>query len=389
MTLVLADRVWDGTADAVIDRGFVAIDGATIAAVGRQADLGTGFADHERVELPAGATVVPGLIDCHQHLIFNCVGTLEEQVAGIDDETLTNRARAAAARALAGGVTTLRDLGDRGFVTLGLRDDPSLPTILAAGPPLTRLGGHCWYLGGECTGKDELRRAVRERAERGCDVVKVMVTGGSLTPTFPMSEAQFSADEVTAIVDEADRAGLPVAAHCHGVAGIVQALDAGVDTIEHCSFMTASGKSEPVDTVLERLAVADVAISLTLGRLPGMPPPPSIAAHLPVLHNTLGRVHAMGATIVAGSDAGIAPLKPHDVLPHAMNDFSDAGIGAVDGLRALTSVAAKVLGVAGRKGALAPHYDADLIAVDGDPISDPQSLANVSAVWRGGVRVNG
>ena len=158
-------------------------------------------------------TILPGLVDAHQHLCFDGNGTLEVQVTGIDDEALLERARNAARRALLGGVTTLRDVGDRDFVTLALRNDPSLPTILAAGPPLTVDGGHCWYLGGACANDRDLRRAVDERAERDCDVVKVMVTGGVHTPTYPMWASQFDLEQLRLIVDTAHAAGMPVAAH--------------------------------------------------------------------------------------------------------------------------------------------------------------------------------
>ena len=173
------------------------------------------------------ATLLPGLIDCHQHLCFDGDGTLEEQVTGVDDDALVVRARTSAQRALQAGVTTVRDLGDRGYVTLGLREDPSLPTILASGPPLTRTGGHYWFLGGICAGETDLRRAVAERHERGCDVVKVMATGGHGTPTVPMWASQFSAEELRIVVEEAHGRGLPVAAHCHGRMGIEWAAEAG------------------------------------------------------------------------------------------------------------------------------------------------------------------
>ena len=137
-----------------------------------------------------------------------------------------------------------------------------------------------------------------------------------------------------------------MAAPCHGVDGIVQALDAGADSIEHCSFQTASGKIQPVPSVLDRLAAADVAVSATLGRQPGMPLPPRIAANIDLIIETPGRLHAMGATVVAGTDGGISPPKPHDVLRYALADFIGGGVSALDGLRAMTSVAAKVCGVA-------------------------------------------
>ncbi|MEY2398772.1 MAG: hypothetical protein QOJ00_1946 [Actinomycetota bacterium] len=383
MTLLIADQVWDGTAHAAIDSGFVEFDGATVIATGSVADLGSRADD--ATSLPRGTTLMPGLIDAHQHLVFDGVGTLEEQVAGIDDNGLTDRCRANAELALRAGITTIRDLGDRGFVTVGLSEHGhSLPTILPAGPPLTRVGGHCWYLGGECDGVDALRRAVRDRVERGCKVVKVMTTGGGMTPTFPMWQAQFSDAEVRAIVDEAHSAGLPVAAHCHGLAGIVQALDAGADTIEHCTFITESGRCEPQDDVMQRIAASDVVVSATVGHLPGFDPPPFVTANLEIMFGTFRTMRELGATIVGGTDAGVGPAKPHNVLPTAMEDFAEIGMNNVEALRALTSVAAKTVGVGDRKGRLAPGYDADVIAVNGDPTTDANALGNVTQVWRAG-----
>jgi imidazolonepropionase-like amidohydrolase len=221
-------RLFDGDrqlspATVLVDDGVIVAAGVVVPETVATVDLGD-------------VTLLPGLIDCHQHLCFTGKGTFEEQFSGVEDDALMVRARAAAERALQAGVTTVRDLGDRGYVTLGLRADPSLPTIVASGPPLTRDGGHCLFLGGICTDEADLGRAVSQHHERGCDVVKVMATGGRGTPTFPMWKPQFSLEELRFVVEEAHRRGLPVAAHCHGIAGIEWALDAGVDTIEHCSF---------------------------------------------------------------------------------------------------------------------------------------------------------
>jgi imidazolonepropionase-like amidohydrolase len=218
-------------------------------------------------------------------------------------------------------------------------------------------------------------------------VVKVMVTGGGLTPTFPMWETQFSASEIQAVVDEAHRAGLPVAAHCHGVAGIEQALDSGADSIEHCTFMTASGRCVPVDSVLHRLATSHVPVSITTGRLPDIPLPPLIANNVDVIVGTRRRLRELGATIVVGTDAGINPGKPHDVVSHALADLVAFGMTPIDGLQSLTTVAAKVCGVADRKGKLAAGFDADLVAVAGDPRHDVNALTSVVRVWRAGREV--
>lgn len=249
MQALRAARIFDGQR---------MLSGATLLFDGdRVVGIGTPPANCKAVDL-GDATLLPGMIDCHQHLVFDGNGTLEEQVTGADDATLLDRARAAARHALLGGVTTLRDLGDRGYVSLALRGDPSLPTILASGPPITPVRGHCWYLGGEAAGERELRRAVRGRAERGCDAVKVMASGGGMTPTWPLWKPQYTLTELKAIVDEAHSLGLPVAAHCHAVESVEQALDARADSLEHCTFTTAELRSEPDEVLLARITQARV-----------------------------------------------------------------------------------------------------------------------------------
>jgi imidazolonepropionase-like amidohydrolase len=228
---------------------------------------------------------------------------------------------------------------------------------------------------------------VAERAERHCDLVKVMVTGGYHTPTYPMWASQFSLHELRVVADESHRAGLPVAAHCHGIEGIEAALDAGVDSIEHCTFSTQRARPEPNEGLLQRLAASGVAISPSIGRLPDHPIPPDQATGWTIVLGAWGRLHELGAPLVAGTDAGIGAHKPHDVLPYALVDLIQCGNIPVEGLRALTTVAAKVCGVADRKGRLAPGFDADIIAVNGDPLTDPNALAAVTAVWRAGKRV--
>jgi imidazolonepropionase-like amidohydrolase len=376
---VRAARLFDG--DRMVAPANVLIEGGTII------DVGVSVPDSISTVDLGDATLLPGLIDCHQHLCFDRVGTLEQQVSGINDDRLLARARENAQRALRGGITTLRDLGDRGFVTLALRDDPTLPTILTAGPPVTSPSGHCWYLGGECAGTVELRRAVAARAEAGCDVVKVMVSGGYHTPTVPMWDSQFDPDDLRLVVGDAHRRGLPVAAHCHGNDAIAQALSAGADSIEHCTFFVEGFRSDPPDELIERLAKSGVVISATLGRLPDVPVPPLVTANAPILNEARRRLHELGATIVVGTDAGISEPKPHDVMPHAMSDLVAGGMTPLEALRALTSVAARALSVDGHKGRLASGFDADLIAVDGDPLADPLALTSIIAVWRAGQRV--
>jgi imidazolonepropionase-like amidohydrolase len=370
-----AAGVFDG--ERFVDRPTVLVDGGRVVAVGVALP-----GSIEVVDLGA-ATIMPGFVDCHQHLCFDGVGTLEEQVARVDDGELAGRARGAARRAALGGVTTLRDLGDRSFVTLGLRGDPGLPTILAAGPPITPVEGHCWFLGGETTGAPALLAAVRDRAERGCDVVKVMVTGGAMTPTFPLWKSQFSDDEVRLVVDEAHRLGLPVAAHCHGVDGIRTAVAVGVDTIEHCTFFTDAMVSSPPTDLLDDLAASGIALSATIGALPDRVLPPTWAEAAVVVAGAQGHVHRGGGVVVVGTDAGINVFKPHDVMPWAFGPLRAIGMSIVEAMRAMTSAGADAIGAAG-KGRLAAGADADMLALDGDPRTDDTAIRRVERVWIGG-----
>lgn len=378
MIVLEADRLFDG--DRIVTPGRVAIVDGSVVAVG--ADV-VGEPDRRL----AGHTLLPGFVDCHQHLVFDGDGTFEEQVGRCDDDGLRERARANAMLALAGGVTTLRDLGDRGFVTLDLRGDPDLPTILAAGPPLTIVQGHCWYLGGECADGAALLAGVRERHERGCDVVKIMATGGAGTPTVPGWVSQFELDDLRRAVDEAHRLGLPVAAHCHGEDGIGRAVDAGVDTIEHCTFMSADLDPDPDPALLERLAASGIVLSATIGECPaGPPPPPMIARILPKVREIHARLRELGVRIVVGTDAGITAAKPHDVARYAMSALLDLGMTPIAALHAMTAGGGAAIGRpdAGR---IAPGLPADLVAVPGDPTIDPGAVLTIAGVWKTGRRV--
>jgi imidazolonepropionase-like amidohydrolase len=291
--------------------------------------------------------------------------------------------------ALRGGVTTIRDLGDRGYLSLGLRGQPGLPTILAAGPPITTHGGHCHYLGGAAAPTiTEVRAAVREHAARGVDVIKIMASGGNLTPGSRQDLAQFPPEVLRAAVQEAHRLGLPVTAHAHGTGAIADAVAAGTDGLEHVSFWTEHGVDAP-GHLIQLIAERRIIVGATVGMVPvpGMTPPPELARRLPGIMANTRRLHEAGALIVAGTDAGIAPVKPHDAVRHAPAMLRQLGFGQAEALRAITSVAAGVCGLAHCKGRIAAGCDADLLAVDGDPIADPDALHRIRAVYARGAAV--
>lgn len=391
MNIVLrAAWLFDGTADTLLPDPVVIIDGGTIAAVGTALPVPEGATV---VDLGA-ATILPGLVDTHVHLAFDASTDPVGNLAARDDTEAVAAMTAAARHATRGGVTTVRDLGDRGYLSLGLRaaarSDPTLPTIVASGPPITSPAGHCHYLGGAAAaGVDGIRAAVRERAERGTDIIKIMASGGNLTPGSRPEVSQFGPGELRAAVDEAHRLGLPVTAHAHGTQAIIDALAAGVDGLEHVSFMTADSVDPIPDAVLDAIVTRRVVLGATVGFVPtpGFSPPPAVLSRMPLMAAGLSRMHAAGAVMTTGTDAGIGPIKPPDVVRWAVGQLAGIGMTPAGALRAATSLAAAACGLGDRKGRLAAGYDADILAVDGDPLTDPEALHRIRAVYVRGVPV--
>ena len=176
----------------------------------------------------------------------------------------------------------------------------------------------------------------------------------------------------------------PITAHAHGPAGIADAVAAGVDGVEHCTFVTAGGVELDERTV-DRMAVAGTAVGATEAWLPDGPPLPAVAAgRLEQCWANFARMHRAGVWVVCCSDAGIGHRKPHDVLPHGVILFASLGFSTVDALVSATSLAADACGLGHRKGRLATGYDADLLAVGGDLAADMTSLLDPRAVFRAG-----
>jgi imidazolonepropionase-like amidohydrolase len=341
-------------------------------------------ADAELIDL-GEATLLPGLIDTHVHLAFDASPDAVGALAARDDDAVLAAMADAAAAQLRAGVTTVRDLGDRDYLALRLRESTAgLPTIVAAGPPITSTGGHCHYLGG--VAERGVRDAVREHAERGVDVIKVMASGGFLTSGTAVDGRQFTPDDLVALVDEAHRHGLPVTAHAHALEAIVDGVAAGVDGLEHCSFVDGDRVAAPAElvaTIVRRRIAVGATVGIAPTSLP-IAPPPELLKILPELMANLARLIREGAVVVAGTDAGIAPVKPHGVLPLGLAHLAQLGMSPAEALTAGTSTAAQVCGLGDRKGRVRPGYDADLLAVDGDPLTDVGALLRPVAVFVAG-----
>ncbi|KOV82282.1 amidohydrolase family protein [Nocardia sp. NRRL S-836] len=380
MLALRAARAFDGE-HPLAGPVTVITEGGTIRAVER----GHPDVPHARVLDLGDATVLPGLVDTHVHLCADSENGALDRLPGFTADHLDAVIRDGLDRHLRAGVTTVRDLGDRAWAVVEQRGRHR-QHVLASGPPITSAKGHCWSMGGESTGEDALRRAVRERAERAVDVVKIMASGGFATPGTVVDDCQFTERELRVVVEEAHGCGLPVTAHAHSLAAVQRAVAAGVDGIEHCTCLAGGAMVVP-DELVDALAEADIAVCHTLGNT--VEPPPHIQEAFERMGMSFaakiaaaGRMHGHGVRTVSGTDGGIGAGKPHGITAHALEQLVEAGIPNAAVLATATGQAARACGLAG--GVLRAGRDADIIAVQGDPMRDITAMHRVTTVVIGG-----
>jgi imidazolonepropionase-like amidohydrolase len=233
-----AARVVDGVSERTIENGAVLVDGDKISSVGPAADLPPGT---EIVDL-GDATLLPGLVDAHVHLVWSASAEPHELVARESRALTVLRCARNAALHLAAGVTTVRDVGATGGLSVDVARAVELdvlpgPRVVAAGRAITMTGGHGWFLGREADGPDAVRHAVRDELKNGATCIKLMASGGVYGHAEEPGSPQLTVEEMRAGVEEARKAGRKVAAHAYSVEAIRNALEAGVDSIEHGSFL--------------------------------------------------------------------------------------------------------------------------------------------------------
>jgi imidazolonepropionase-like amidohydrolase len=367
------------TVDQAVTDGAIVIGDRTVDWVGRAAALPAEYAELPHTDYP-DSTIMPGLIDSHVHLGFDGgPGPAARMRAETDAQQLILMLHSA--RELLGvGVTTARDLGGRGYLNVVVRDAIAAgmargPRILAAACPITVTGGHCWFMGAEADSEDDLRRMVRTHHKHGADLIKVMSTGGFMTTGSAPWYAQFSAAQLAVIVEEARRVDKPVAAHAHGIEGIRRAVEAGVSTLEHCSFVTETNERRFDESLAAMIAERGIVVC------------PTVNVNAPYVAELTGIVvgehlvamHEMGIRIVAGTDAGI-DNTPHHQYVGGLEYLVKLGFRADEVLAMATTGAAAALGVGHITGRLAPGYEADLIVVHGNPLTDITALGKLRRV---------
>jgi imidazolonepropionase-like amidohydrolase len=388
--------------------GFVVVDEDRIGAVGRWADVEDSTSEGSTygavsVVNCGDATLMPGLINAHVHLTLSGSMTvlddyLAERDAGM--EVLTARAVKNLRASVASGTTTVRDCGTVNEIAFAVRagveeGEIEGPRVLSSGAGLTISGGHCYFFCHEVDTTAQLRAAVAEQARAGADFIKIFATGGNLTPATNPFVAQYSAEQIGAVVEAAHAAGMAVAAHAHAPEGIANAIAAGVDTIEHCNFETEARVAyDPM--LVEEMASREIVVCPTVvGRRPRPPEEieelvaanPIARRMFPRMSEIRGNTRKMfdaGVTLISGNDAGGIPVSSFEDYPlgvAAMADFGlfSVGLSPLDALRASTSIAARACGLTDT-GRLAPGLRADLIAINGNPLDQVSDLEDLMLV---------
>ena len=419
---IRAARVVTASAKGVIEDGAVAVEGSRITAVGPAAEVTRGAAPGT-VETYADATLMPGLVDAHAHLTLAADRRTYEQMVLDPDEMMALVSVSNLQRHLACGVTTLRDNGGRNRVTFIVREAIKRgyfigPRLLLSGRPVTHRYGHFYWCNGVADGIEAIRATVRQLVAEGADHIKIMASGGATAGNIPYY-ASYGVDELRAAVDTAHGLGRLTTAHCRAKQSMVNALEAGLDCIEHGEFLipgkvveygegiSSSGVMEYDPAVAERFAQRGTFISYTFqaGGYDSLVELRAKADHerltpvetarrdalesyydmkLEIFRRLLGdRMHPY---LVVSSDAG-----PFDCefgrMHYGLELAVQAGMSPLQAIEAATSLAARACGVADIVGSLEPGKEADLLVVHGNAVADVRQMAAVAAVYKAGRKV--
>ncbi|MFM2110920.1 MAG: amidohydrolase family protein [Gammaproteobacteria bacterium] len=402
-TLIHAGRVIDGVSDQVVTERTVVVD------QGRITNIETGYrkpAAGDTVIDLRKSTLMPGLMDMHVHLTSEYSRSSELDRFKKDGPDVALDGVLYAERTLQAGFTTVRDLGDSFRASIALRNAINAgkvagPRIFAAGKSIASTGGHAdptngWadFLGGGdvgpvdgvVNGAEQGAQAVRQRYKEGSDLIKITATGGVLSIAKNGLNPQFTEDEIRTIVATARDYGFKVAAHAHGAEGMKRAVRAGVDSIEHGTFMD----DETIALMKERGTY--YVPTITAGRWvfdrskeDGFFPAvvrPKAAAIGPQIQGTFAKAYKAGVKIVFGTDTGVSA---HGDNAREFVLMVEAGMLPLEAIKSATSVAAKFLEIDDRLGSVQVGKIADLVAVPGDPLADISAMRRVNFVMKDGI----
>ncbi len=407
-TMITAGRVIDARGGAPIERGAVLISGGEIVGVGKAAELSApNGASVAKYDYP-NATAMPGMVDCHTHHNGFGNGMAGDDLSLFSDELLTVQSARNARASLYSGVTTIRENGPKNVTMFRLRDAVNAglavgPRMVLCGRPVSIIGGHMGYFGGEVTGPLEARALTRQLIKEGADYIKITATGGTTRSSFPLRPS-FDVDELRAVTDEARKFGKLTATHSSSSQGIANSLDAGVDMIIHCYFRDADGENNFREDIAARIGEQGAYVNPTLhvGRssvwriahkrdAQGLTQAEQTSLdgarrNLDVRLDHARRMIDMGLKVITGSDSSWGDYKLGNTV-YETELLVQAGYTNMQGVLSVTSWAAAALGVDDEVGTLEPGKAADVLVVDGNPATDINDLWKVADVFFAGRRL--
>ncbi len=404
-TILKAARLVDGNGGPVAEQAAILLDGDTIKQIGTRETVQAPDSASAREIDYGDATILPGLVDCHVHLIGIGDGRAGDDLVTLPDEVLTVQAAQNVRKHLYSGVTTVRDCGAKNRTTFLLREAVEMgivpsPRLILAGRPIAIIGGHLSYFGTQATGPTECRAAVRQLIKEGADFIKVTATGGSTRTSHP-TRPSFNVDEFSAITDEAHKFGKHVCAHCTSSGGMENALEAGVDTIIHGVHRDSNGDDDYRPDIADRIAEQGVFVNPTLGqglaRIRQLEDDPDRALETEdvnimrsgseVRMDHVARMRDAGVVMVAGSDSAWANYPMGDfqteIEAHVM-----AGMSNIEAIVSATRDSAISCRVDDTVGTLEVGKQADVLVVDGDPTRDIADLRKVHDVFLAGSKID-
>jgi len=330
----------------------------------------------------SGKTVIPGLIDTHLHFALGPGGNYGEQFQNPDGVQLASGV-VNAGFTLESGVTTARDLGARNRVALDLREAErrgiiTAPRLLVCGRSVTITGGHFHYCNAEADGREGVRKITRQLLKEGVDFIKIMTSGGG-TPGTRREMPSYTADEIAAAVEEAHRHGKTVTAHCHATKAIANAVEAGVDIIEHCSFLEPDGRR--IRHVFQKeLAKEIVRKGIYIDNV--LNPQQLDRTRQEWCFDNFNRFRKLGAKILPGTD-GLRLYQTAN-MAIALEMWIQCGVSPIEVIMSGTKTAAEASGVDDIVGTLEIGKEADLVVVDGDPLVNMRALRDPCIVMKRG-----